>query len=147
MSEDFGRDAWLLGRAQRFVMPEKWPWESDMAERKIKVPEGMLKAAYAAWDKQGAVDLCVVAALRWLAENPIVPTSHSICAEMHRTINAKGYCCYQSALLAEWQRRMFLESETEAISDLLWHHDPGGDCNTEHNKQIREAYRRGKEGK
>ena len=83
--------------------------------QKIVVPEEMLQAAMNSIRPNWAelVPPILQAALRWLSENPIVPTSHDVCSEMHRTINAKGYCCYQSALLAEWQRRMFVAPEPE----------------------------------
>lgn len=123
---------------------------------KIVVPEGMIKVAeqsYCEADPRqqnnvtAAASHVLEAALRWLSENPILPASHNTCEEMHRTVNAKGYCCYQSALLAEWQRRMFLSPEPEIpaeIADLMWARLERDGCDAEdHNKEIIEAYRRG----
>lgn len=131
---------------------------------KIKVPDEMFGAAMKAWNAcpiaadgrrvaQWELEAALEAALRWLSENPIVPINHECCGEMHRTVNAKGYCCYQSALLAEWQRIMFREPEPEvpeAIRELMKN---AGDCAPElmitvsvddWDEAVLEAYKRGK---
>lgn len=148
-----------------------------MAEIKVKVPEGMLKAAY---NSEGNLNLkgnlplmgelrinqILEAALRWLSENPIVPTYEQIVA-IHDTANptaqpATGKHWETRNWLVEWQRRMFLSPEPEApeaIRDLLSPKffnalqiatgsvDDGKYSRDEYEKSVIEAYRRGKESK
>ena len=87
-----------------------------MNSGKIIVPKGMLKAAGAA---SGGVDPHgyylvgpLEAALRWLSENPIVPTLDQI--ESMRRLSSytdKPLCTYQDVAV-EWQRRMFLAPQS-----------------------------------
>lgn len=114
-------------------MPER----EQMREQKIVVPDGMLAAAWqdiAAAMKErifvgvigGVAELhvariAVEAALRWLSENPIVPTD-----EQWRALNEERQWPDNSNrrrwLVIEWQRRMFLAPEPEIpneIEDLL----------------------------
>lgn len=130
---------------------------------KIKVPEGMLKAALKPFpDNQWAIReesrmrLHLEAALRWLSENPIVPTSKDLEKIAHNgrftgEPSASSWCI-------EWQRRMFLvEPEVpEEIKDLLhptkWQDAAGQSgptlINPElANEHIIEAFRRGRETK
>jgi hypothetical protein len=77
-----------------------------MSERKYIVPEGMLRAFERRWtslpqqpesfEQQRYASL--LAALRWLSENPIVPTR----AQVDQMV-ADG-----TWMAVEWQRRMFL---------------------------------------
>lgn len=89
-----------------------------MMEKKIVVPEGMLKAACRAWpngsfdyvddDSYGLFTRPVLeAALRWLAENPIVPTDEQM-GDMPDSVltNRGGWLGIE--LIVEWQKRMFL---------------------------------------
>jgi len=128
--------------------------------RKIVVPEGMLKAAregerYEPYGIHGSLE----AALRWLSENPIVPTDkqYKECLLAVDGPNAMIIRMYQEGepqkVIAEWQRRMFLTPEPEIpedVKDLLWS-QPLYECDTEFyeaipnvNLSILEAYRRGK---
>ena len=108
-----------------------------MIEKKTVVPEGMLAAAWqdiAAAMKErisvggigGVAELhvariAVEAALRWLSENPIVPTDEQI----RDLFEANRYGVSREAwriYFTEWQRRMFLAPEPEIpdeIEDLL----------------------------
>ncbi len=109
---------------------------------KIVVPDGMLKAALDnGYKRFQAVEITVIleAALRWLSENPPLPTRLQ-CEGMWRSAENNGdrYC-------QEWVKQMFLAPEPEVpeeIKDLLeW------DCNNGSNylkKYIVEAFRRGK---
>ena len=91
----------------------------NMSETKIKIPEGMLEAAAMELSDVGfrsdviAYDVkrMLKAALRWLSENPIVPTDAQI-EEMK--IKLVPVHPHWSNIVAEWQRRMFLAPEPEA---------------------------------
>lgn len=128
---------------------------------KIKVPEGMWEAAKKAllesppsvYAERGASRICSEAALRWLSENPIVPTDEQIETE---AIKQTGFYPNQSAkkeafvLGAKWafehQRRVFLApvpDPDEAIKDLLDPLDPNNRFLA--NQRILEAYRRGQQ--
>ena len=93
-------------------------------QKKIKVPEGMLKAARdgisASVEKYGfgaseAVGMCLKAALLWLSENPISPTIDQI-GQMEKA-QVEGRIPRPPisliGIITEWQRRMFLELEPE----------------------------------
>jgi hypothetical protein len=109
----------------------------EMTGREIKVPEGMLKAAWEATrDKMkeclNAAGNCRVeeltvsrisleAALRWWSENPIVPTfdqQRQILAECELLGPAR--VASVSAICIEWQRRMFLATapDTSRVRDI-----------------------------
>lgn len=137
-----------------------------MSERKYVVPEGMWDAAQAAAAEvslngsNGSVEKVtrgLECALRWLAENPIVPSMEQVIdiskasiVDSHRVDLFVHYVC------AEWQRRMFLAPEprvSEVVKDLLWLDPPvdllavddcGGAITQEANLRILEAYRRGR---
>ena len=88
-----------------------------MTESKIVVPEKMLKAASAAM--RGPITNLsdfLEAALRWLSENPIVPTREqmrSISDAVNREFadaDTEMIECMED-LCIEWQRRMFLAPE------------------------------------
>ena len=97
-----------------------------MSEKKIVVPEGMLNAV--AETKYGdqicsietAVSLRdgvrkdIEVALRWLSENPIMPTDEQL-DEMEGDIRYRvGVNFDIQKLISEWQRRMFFAPEPEA---------------------------------
>lgn len=101
---------------------------TDQAKRKIVVPEGMLKAAVdgsVKWcDRDSSDQLSIPqhdaileAALRWLAENPIVPTQEQIEDVWNFVIKADAKTWIYPTLGAvpeaviEWQHRMFLAPE------------------------------------
>ena len=124
-------------------------------EKKIAIPEGMLEAAVAAVKIPVSGQLArnqthdiLEAALRWLSENPIVPTM-----EQATEMSDSGHPCVLDGVwyATEWQRRMFLAPEPEVpeeIKDLLW--SIGGtwmQTDKKHNNEVAEAYRRGKEAK
>jgi hypothetical protein len=85
----------------------------------VIVPEGMLKAVedifMRSWFSPKRV---LEAALRWLAENPIVPTEEQVDA-MARHHEKDGGSLSDTGVLferdaiAEWQRRMFLAPDQE----------------------------------
>ena len=85
-----------------------------MSEEKIVVPEGMLEATRGACtpNHPNRTRIELEAALRWLTENPIVPTEPFVAmidSEVRDRSTRKGYGMYVE-LLAEW-RRMFLAPE------------------------------------
>ena len=118
-----------------------------MSEKKIVIPEGMIKAyEEAACDKYSMVHDWkggLKAAIEWLAMNPIIPTDEQVdsLAMEHEWPNHKW-------MLTEWQRRMFLSYDSKVpkeIKSLLY----GGDSNTdkEADSRIIEAYKIGKDSK
>ena len=115
-----------------------------MSETKIKVPEGMLKAAMLVTIGVSRLEAekTLEAAMWWLAENPIVPTPEQA-RELWKTASAGilNEANRAAASAIEWQRRMFLAPEPEvpeAVEDLL-------NCEPYRMTQERiiEAYRRG----
>ena len=81
----------------------------------IKIPEGMLKAAENAalsgmpMPRGGSLlPKILEAALRWLSENPIVPTDEQIHDMYSRECEAGISFTLVARFIAEWQRRMFL---------------------------------------
>lgn len=92
-----------------------------MSDKKIVVPEGMFDAAMEAVQaipmrgNVGSIDRvngALKAALRWLSENPIVPTKEQW-DELRRT------CWVPDELQAvEWQRRMFLAPQPEQVVEV-----------------------------
>jgi hypothetical protein len=99
--------------------------ESKMSEKRYIVPEGMLKAVQNAlvgyWHdhtvtSDSSITVVLEAAVRWLSENPIVPTEQEY-RDFGVKFDFQGVKC-----IAEWQRRMFLAPEPEvpeAIKDLM----------------------------
>jgi len=122
----------------------------------IKVPDGMLKAAMASrmsikgqiapWS-EGMCLQVLEAALRWLSENPIVPTYNQLnsFASERTSPDAIQWFC------AEWQRRMFLAPDhpeiPEEVKDLqidINAYDPVHKIMIKHhNEDVIEAFRRG----
>jgi hypothetical protein len=87
-----------------------------MNEKKIVVPEGMLDAFRKAethhgflWDAK-VLEAMLTAALRWLAENPMVPSHKQVQDIAQSNVY---YTSDVSKWIAEWQRRMFLAPEPE----------------------------------
>ena len=124
-----------------------------MSETKIKVPEGMLQAALDSVKDGDLLGYALEGALRWLAENPIVPTSKQV-----QDMIDSDHLSTIASRCAEWQRRMFLVSEPEvpeAIKDLMepLANGPSDPSRPErerdrlfairHNEQVAEAFRRG----
>jgi hypothetical protein len=118
-----------------------------MSKKKIVVPGGMLKAAMGETHRPDGNDAFVCgileAALRWLAENPIVPSDEDIESMREEAALARHFA-------VEWQRRMFLAPEPEVleeIKDLLWDEALADDAGPRWkiNEGVIEAYRRGQE--
>jgi len=88
-----------------------------MSEKNVKVPEGMLKSVASTWEVSShaisisQAEAIIDAALRWLSENPIVPTDEQVkdCWQgMNPNLSSMGL---HRQLLVEWQRRIFLAPE------------------------------------
>ena len=128
-----------------------------MSEKKIVVPEGMIRAVE---DRCG--DLCkyggksqsvrfvsqtaVEAALRWLSENPILPTAEQLYSTIGKLPVAMCDIVWTErdrALIAEWQRRMFLAPEPEVPEEIkdLWQAQPTPDAK----RRTVEAFQRGQQ--
>ena len=98
-----------------------------MSETKIKVPEGMIKAINEHWRHGVQLEGLIEAGLRWLSENPIVPSEADVMeilqerVESHH-ISGKEYCAIPPAtvrfVIRESQRRMFLAPEPEVPSEI-----------------------------
>lgn len=122
-----------------------------MTDKKIVVPSGMKLAALAGFEgsKSGPWEAqmsdALEAALRWLSENPIVPTDGQVNRLQEQKPDGVSWIRWTSV---EYQRRMFLAPEPEApeeVKDLIWDLDHTGWQTTgeKHNKEIAEAFRRG----
>lgn len=132
-----------------------------MSERKIVVPEAMLQAAMDAQEIYAIPQTrhIVEAVLRWLSENPIVPTPDQWAAASdavsvrYRKKFGVSFSFSHTEIAEEWQRRMFLAPEPSApieLIDLLWQGKvvmPADESIKENDRRIIEAYRRGKESK
>lgn len=133
-----------------------------MSGKRFAIPEGMLEAAAEKADVSGllAIDRLEVileAAVRWLAENPVVPTE-SQGRELddawlrNKTSPESTFSHATTFGAVEWQRRMFLAPEPEVpeevrdlIVDVTMKRLKGTELlNTEVARgYIIEAYRRG----
>ena len=117
--------------------------DEDMKEKKIIVPEGMLKAAVAAVKIPISGEIVrnqphdiLEAALRWLSENPIVPTTEQIMSEANRTREFEAIMYAQ--WIGWWQSHMFDAPEPELDPMVMYimrhfddvEHDP----HTRHNR-------------
>lgn len=126
-----------------------------MSEKKIVIPEGMLQAGWdAVHEANGIAGVSTVleAALRWLSENPILPTNlaeSAIYSEWKKDHDLQ----YPLWILREWQRRMFLAPEPEVpeeIKDLLVSNEdekrgiPLVTPSDVFNQKITEAFQRGR---
>lgn len=129
-----------------------------MSDRKYVVPEGMVNAAIesamgtAGMSLRSGTESILAGALKWLAENPITPTNEEfirLSKDLLTPEDAKnGNIVSASVLMAEWQRRMFLEPEPEIpdeVDDLIWDMDTPRSSmqDARHNRQIVEAFKRG----
>jgi hypothetical protein len=121
--------------------------------RKILVPEGMLKAAMNAseWrspNTRFGMECRLEVALRWLSENPIVPTLADVDEFHSPDMFQLSYREQLRVACIRWQQLMFLAPEStprEAVNDLLV--SVRGLNITQLDERIIEAYRRGKESK
>ena len=136
---------------------------------KIKIPEDMLHAALLAAGAQYGFDLnsvgphiekdvkvAVEAVLRWLSENPIVPSEVQARALVSDGDPYEWPLVQEGA--TEWQRRMFVAPEPEVPEETLLEDLLIKPCcdkskmttyvgHPEHNEHVLEAYRRGQNSK
>ena len=115
-----------------------------MSETRIIVPMGMLKEVVDAeaksvvpFDQLETLSI----GLRWLSENPIVPTEDQMAQIM--CAHVANWEQIRSRIEA-WQRRMFVAPEPEVpeeIKDLV----EGMSWNSSTWRRILEAYRRGRQ--
>ena len=91
----------------------------------VTIPKGMSEAFHKAENHEGfkwddaVLDAMLSAALRWLSENPIVPTD----GEAKEIWRDTGLCNEVDddelrCIVVEWQRRMFLAPEPEVPSEI-----------------------------
>jgi hypothetical protein len=99
-----------------------------MSNAEYEVPDGMYLAAKNAARsslRQGlvdtAIDVAVEAAIRWLAENPIVPSNEQADQLWHHPKTLSGDEHYAKAMARQWQQMMFLKRDTtpEDLKALL----------------------------
>lgn len=83
---------------------------------KIAIPEGMLKAAMDAGDPSSLLIIphrrMLEAAVRWLSENPIVPTDDQM-LKLYEDMSVINDGHFTFRTVVEWQRRMFVVQESE----------------------------------
>jgi len=142
-------------------------------EKKIVVPKGMIEAVIDHHPSKGAlqsdpdmlstdtVTAVLEAAIRWMIENPIVPSTKDadkLWREAH-TLSADSKTGHAGKdMLIEWQRMMFLAPEPEVpeeVKDLMSKYaDPKLQTDgllramaRGHNEDIIEAYRRGQKSR
>ena len=85
-----------------------------MGEKRVVVPEGMYDAAMKYQDSGIQCGAALEAALRWLSENPIVPSVEQCDAIRDVLGPREDLMQWQVKEVAfEWQRRMFLAPEPE----------------------------------
>ena len=93
-------------------------------DKKYVVPEGGLKAALGQVDyarahsgvEEGIIKRALQDFVRWLSENPIVPTM-----EQATEMSDSGHPCVLDGVwyATEWQRRMFLAPETPDEREMI----------------------------
>lgn len=104
------------------------------------------------------VDNMLEAALRWLSENPMVPSEHQAWEILTALPDNRIASTAQlQTEIGEWQRRMFLAPELEVpkwIEEVIFIHDFVIEDDALYRKVkeklravCREAYRRGKESR
>jgi hypothetical protein len=118
---------------------------------KIIVPTEMLEVAMKSSLDAGLpigpsteIGIILESALRWLSENPIVPTDDQVAEMRNEFVPVHPHW---KNIVSEWQRRMFLATEVpEEIEDLLVNGfvQSGKDS---YNNAIFEAFRRGQKSK
>lgn len=131
-----------------------------MNERKIVVPDGLLKAGAKEIDCGGSMpaNAAVLAgqvlqgALKWLGENPICPTQEQK-DHLLKHFSPIGVERWDKGMwfnfiadcAVEWQRRMFIAPDPdEEIKDLLFSANLADSSTIEiANNKLRDAYRRG----
>lgn len=91
-----------------------------MSNVEYEIPEGMMNAARTGWSHdttyltESWISTILIAAIRWIAENPIVP-GELMTQKMFDTCGGDW-----DKMWAEWQRRMFLKQDIpEALKHLL----------------------------
>ena len=111
-----------------------------MSDKKILVPEGMLKAAVEAVRVRSEFGFHFIdnkdelrsrrarivaqtqdtleAALLWLSENPIVPTNEQTQGVCDSIFVGSEYLLDPRDAMVEWQRRMFLAPEPEVPEEI-----------------------------
>ena len=140
--EDFERDCRELGRG-------------NVMEKKYVVPEGLKSAIRnsARYIDSGnqcltieQVEVVGEAVVRWLAENPILPSTRVIhlmsvdkCGE---PIYSEGKLLGVKVVIEEWMRRMFLEPKPEHVEEVRDLYE--GVDHPRLRQFIIEAYNRGK---
>lgn len=121
----------------------------------IKIPNGMLHAALNEFFKAASLNgypsltdlermqFALKAALSWLSENPIIPTSGQV-QVMQVYLHTQTADHGPGPLLSEWQRRMFLAPEPEVPREIrnLFIAEVDEPA-SEFNARIVEAYRLG----
>lgn len=120
-------------------------YEGVAVEKKYVVPEGMLEAASNGWSpvQDNALRTRLEAALKWLAENPILPDEKQI-ANMGKF--GMEYWLVRT-ICRRWIEDMFLAPEPEvpeAIADLMRDKD-GRTVNVREKHLMIAAYARGRE--
>ena len=124
-----------------------------MGEKRVVVPEGMYDAAMKYQDSGIQCGAALEAALRWLSENPIVPTEEQA-QYMYDGKKGLGHAGTIRYCMIEWQRRMFLAPEPNPLDDLYIFPnqfipvDLKVDISANDvNVRINEAYRRGQQSR
>ena len=119
-----------------------------MSDKKIVVPEGMLKAAEKSmgWPHDDTrIKTALKAALLWQSENPIVPTDEQMREVLDTMFVGPENLLDPKDAVVDWQRRMYLAPKQvvpEEIKDLLV--DGNDSLSSLH---LIEAYRRGQNSK
>jgi hypothetical protein len=125
-------------------------------EKKICVPEGMEQAALESISAHAAhpdaVYAILVAAVRWLSENPISPTDDFLGEMLNRDFFGGDNWTDPQVFrfCEEWQKRMFLDPvPPQEIADLLWDANPFKNTGAQfrHDEAVKEAYLRGQKAK
>jgi hypothetical protein len=94
-----------------------------MTDKRYIVPDGMRRAFGRAlpdpdFDSDGVICLVALeAALRWLADNPAMPSMKQL-NDMYKKVDTGNGGTYIPAYLAEWQRIMFLAPEPELSDEV-----------------------------
>jgi hypothetical protein len=113
-----------------------------MSNAEYEVPECMIAACLAATSSNpsdgDAVKRILLAAIRWLARNPIVPSDGCI-LDISEGAPDEDFISGPKYYAVEWQRRMFLKRDTtpEELKPILARSSKG-------DYDIREAYELGK---
>lgn len=94
-----------------------------MSKIEVQIPDGMMKAVKSKFPDREMSDVHIVtvkgvleAALRWLSENPILPTAEQLYSTIGKLPVAMCDIVWTErdrAMIAEWQRIMFLALEPE----------------------------------